>query len=146
MRPSLLMVEMKTRRQMTKRRHRHTLWPNHASPLLACLAPGSCTGCNRQCDPYRPRSTHSRRLCADDCPWNLVSRCSTCGTYHRLTVVVRFIEHFSPYCSHCRHFAPTWGELVEDFKAHEETGINLAQVNCATHGGQYCSPTGIASD
>ncbi|TCD69206.1 hypothetical protein EIP91_008502 [Steccherinum ochraceum] len=47
---------------------------------------------------------------------------------------VWFIEHFSPYCGHCRRFAPTWEKLVEHYTSQEDPGIQLAQVNCAVHG------------
>jgi Thioredoxin len=49
--------------------------------------------------------------------------------------IPRFIEHYSPYCHHCRDFAPTWTKLVEDIGSLEDPGISFAQVNCATHGG-----------
>lgn len=45
-----------------------------------------------------------------------------------------FVEHFSPYCGHCRNFAPTWEKLVEDCEK-EIPSVHLAQVNCAVHGG-----------
>jgi len=44
----------------------------------------------------------------------------------------RFVEHFSPYCHHCREFAPTWDTLVEDYAG---SSVNLAQVDCVVHGG-----------
>ncbi|KAL4241266.1 hypothetical protein ABKN59_000026 [Abortiporus biennis] len=47
---------------------------------------------------------------------------------------VWFIEHFSPYCGHCRRFAPTWTQLVEHYEQQTDPGIKLAQVNCAVHG------------
>ncbi|KAJ3996888.1 protein disulfide isomerase [Lentinula boryana] len=55
-----------------------------------------------------------------------------------------FIEHFSPYCGHCRAFAPTWEELVEKNKegSAEATGVKLAQVNCAVHG-DLCSANDV---
>ena len=46
----------------------------------------------------------------------------------------RFVEHFSPYCHHCRQFAPTWDELVDDYAG---SLVNLAQVNCAIYGGTF---------
>ncbi|KAK7051384.1 hypothetical protein VNI00_004884 [Paramarasmius palmivorus] len=46
---------------------------------------------------------------------------------------VWFIEHFSPYCSHCKHFKPTWEALVAEFNT-PSTGIRLAQVNCVAYG------------
>ncbi|KAH9927854.1 thioredoxin-domain-containing protein [Amylocystis lapponica] len=47
---------------------------------------------------------------------------------------VWFIEHFSPYCRHCREFAPTWSQLVEDNQKSVDPGVQLAQVNCAVDG------------
>lgn len=51
---------------------------------------------------------------------------------------VWFIEHFSPYCGHCRAFAPTWEELVakNEDGSPEKTGVKLAQINCAVNGGK----------
>lgn len=45
-----------------------------------------------------------------------------------------FIEFFSPYCAHCRAFAPTWEQLV-DLSSRDTPTVNFAQVNCAVHGG-----------
>lgn len=47
----------------------------------------------------------------------------------------RFVEFFSPYCAHCRHFAPTWEQLVQHVDAQPDPGISLAQVNCVTDRG-----------
>jgi thiol-disulfide isomerase/thioredoxin len=44
----------------------------------------------------------------------------------------RFVEHFSPYCHHCRQFQPTWDDLVNHYAG---SPVNLAQVNCAVYGG-----------
>ncbi|KIK54358.1 hypothetical protein GYMLUDRAFT_177266 [Collybiopsis luxurians FD-317 M1] len=57
---------------------------------------------------------------------------------------VWFIEHFSPYCGHCRAFAPTWEELVQKNSegGEDPTGVKLAQVNCAVHG-DLCSTNGV---
>ncbi|RDB15626.1 Thioredoxin domain-containing protein 5 [Hypsizygus marmoreus] len=44
-----------------------------------------------------------------------------------------FIEYFSPYCGHCREFAPTWDQLVQESEKEHPT-VKLAQVNCITHG------------
>ncbi|TFK35040.1 protein disulfide isomerase [Crucibulum laeve] len=52
-----------------------------------------------------------------------------------------FIEHFSPYCGHCRRFAPTWEKLVEESEVETPT-VKLAQVNCAVHG-DLCDENGI---
>jgi thioredoxin domain-containing protein 5 len=48
--------------------------------------------------------------------------------------VTRFVEHFSPYCHHCRDFAGTWIQLTEDIKNTPNSGIQLAQVNCVVYG------------
>ena len=56
-------------------------------------------------------------------------RLIVCADVHGL----RFVEHFSPYCHHCRAFAPTWDELVDDYAG---SPINLAQVDCIVHGGK----------
>ncbi|KAJ8085806.1 hypothetical protein PM082_004624 [Marasmius tenuissimus] len=55
---------------------------------------------------------------------------------------VWFIEHFSPYCGHCRHFAPTWEALVKENEAQSNPGIRLAQVDCAAHG-DLCNENGV---
>ncbi|TBU43982.1 thioredoxin-domain-containing protein [Dichomitus squalens] len=55
---------------------------------------------------------------------------------------VWFIEHFSPYCHHCKAFAPTWTELVEANEKKADPGIHLAQVNCAVHG-DLCGKNGV---
>ncbi|KAF9045695.1 thioredoxin-domain-containing protein [Hymenopellis radicata] len=51
------------------------------------------------------------------------------------------VEHFSPYCGHCKAFAPTWEELVK-ISETEVPGIKLAQVNCAVNG-DLCNANGI---
>ncbi|KAH7930318.1 thioredoxin-like protein [Leucogyrophana mollusca] len=55
---------------------------------------------------------------------------------------VWFIEHFSPYCGHCRKFEPTWMKLVEEFEKPGGPKIHLAQVNCALNG-DLCSENGV---
>jgi hypothetical protein len=45
-----------------------------------------------------------------------------------------FVEHFSPYCVHCRQFAPTWEKLVGDCEK-EIPSVHLAQVDCSVNGG-----------
>lgn len=44
------------------------------------------------------------------------------------------MEHFSPYCGHCKSFAPTWAQLAGDTASTPDPGIQLAQVNCVVHG------------
>jgi len=56
---------------------------------------------------------------------------------------VWFIEHFSPYCRHCRNFEPTWNRVVDNFeKEKPDLGIHLAQVNCALNG-DLCTENGV---
>lgn len=43
------------------------------------------------------------------------------------------VEHFSPYCIHCRRFAPTWEKLVGDCE-QEVPSVHLAQVDCSVYG------------
>ncbi|KAK0490375.1 protein disulfide isomerase [Armillaria novae-zelandiae] len=54
---------------------------------------------------------------------------------------VWFIEYFSPYCGHCKHFAPTWDKLVT-ISVEEVPGVKLAQVNCAVNG-DLCSANDV---
>ncbi|KAF8189719.1 protein disulfide isomerase [Pholiota molesta] len=54
-----------------------------------------------------------------------------------------FIEHFSPYCGHCRDFKPTWDQLVAE-AAEEIPDVKLATVNCITYG-DLCDKNGIKS-
>ncbi|KAG7096483.1 hypothetical protein E1B28_003913 [Marasmius oreades] len=56
---------------------------------------------------------------------------------------VWLIEHFSPYCGHCKKFAPTWDMLVKDNEAQSDPGIRLAQVNCIAQG-DLCNANGVA--
>lgn len=50
------------------------------------------------------------------------------------------VEFFSPYCGHCRQFAPTWDVLSEKVRKETEegsgptAGFQTAQVNCITYG------------
>ncbi|KAI0665820.1 hypothetical protein C8Q78DRAFT_933526, partial [Trametes maxima] len=53
-----------------------------------------------------------------------------------------FVKHFSPYCGHCRNFAPTWKQLVEPTESKPDPGIHLARVNCAVNG-DLCRKNGI---
>ncbi|TRM68611.1 thioredoxin-like protein [Schizophyllum amplum] len=53
------------------------------------------------------------------------------------------IEHFSPYCGHCKHFLPTWQQLVKDVANDPaQPSVYLAQVDCAMHG-DLCNANGV---
>ncbi|KAG6374901.1 thioredoxin-like protein [Boletus reticuloceps] len=56
---------------------------------------------------------------------------------------VWFVEYFSPHCPHCRHFEPTWDEVVDHFESMPDPGVHLAQVNCALNG-DLCNDNGIS--
>ena len=47
------------------------------------------------------------------------------------------IEHFSPYCGHCKAFAPTWKKLVQHYEEMDDPGVHLAQIDCAANGGMH---------
>ncbi|GAA5837555.1 hypothetical protein JCM11251_002012 [Rhodosporidiobolus azoricus] len=45
------------------------------------------------------------------------------------------VEHYSPYCSHCKSFAPKWKELVDTYSpAATLHDFHFAQVDCAANG------------
>jgi thioredoxin domain-containing protein 5 len=50
-------------------------------------------------------------------------------------IFTRFVEFFSPYCGHCRHFAPTWKKLVAEVYNIPNSQLNMGRMNCAVHGG-----------
>ncbi|TFK35039.1 thioredoxin-like protein [Crucibulum laeve] len=52
-----------------------------------------------------------------------------------------FVQYTSPYCSHCKVFAPTWEKLVEGSDTKMQT-VNFARVNCAVYG-DICEQNGI---
>ncbi|GAA6057492.1 hypothetical protein JCM3770_000583 [Rhodotorula araucariae] len=56
-------------------------------------------------------------------------------TWSRVAKGTWLVEHYSPYCSHCKAFAPKWKELVDTYKdpasAHD---FHFAQVDCAANG------------
>ncbi|KAJ7741455.1 protein disulfide isomerase [Mycena maculata] len=54
---------------------------------------------------------------------------------------VWFVEHFSPYCGHCRAFLPTWEKLVE--QSENSAGVQLAQVDCSVNG-DLCNANGVS--
>ncbi|PPQ84087.1 hypothetical protein CVT26_013160, partial [Gymnopilus dilepis] len=43
-----------------------------------------------------------------------------------------FVEHFSPYCGHFKHFKPTWEQLVREGEA-EMPGVRMGTVDCVMH-------------
>ena len=45
-----------------------------------------------------------------------------------------FVEHYSPYCGHCRSFKPTWDQLVLEAEKEIPT-VSLSSINCIIHGG-----------
>ncbi|OWB80845.1 hypothetical protein B5S32_g5155 [[Candida] boidinii] len=56
---------------------------------------------------------------------------------------IHFIEFFSPYCSHCKHLAPTWRQLYSEFKEEgSKLGISIHQVDCVMSG-DLCSREAI---
>ncbi|KAF9236400.1 thioredoxin-like protein [Melanogaster broomeanus] len=54
-----------------------------------------------------------------------------------------FVEHFSPYCGHCRHFESTWNELVGHFESKADPGVHFAQVDCTVNG-DLCTENGVS--
>ncbi|EJU05985.1 thioredoxin-like protein [Dacryopinax primogenitus] len=54
-----------------------------------------------------------------------------------------FVEFFSPQCSHCKKFAPTWEALVvAKTKQWGPYGFFMAQVNCLAQG-DLCDANGV---
>ncbi|KAH7098550.1 thioredoxin-like protein [Auriculariales sp. MPI-PUGE-AT-0066] len=47
---------------------------------------------------------------------------------------------YSPFCPHCRHFKPTWAELIEQEKG--VSGLGFAEVNCVEQG-DLCKDQGV---
>ena len=45
-----------------------------------------------------------------------------------------FIEHFSPWCGHCKHFKPMWEQLVAETQT-EIPEVKTATINCVDYGG-----------
>lgn len=46
------------------------------------------------------------------------------------------VEFYSPYCIHCKRFAPTFKSLVDIQEHLEEFGFKIRRVNCVTSGGE----------
>ncbi|PWZ01080.1 thioredoxin-like protein [Testicularia cyperi] len=45
------------------------------------------------------------------------------------------VEFYSPYCVHCKRFAPTWKDLVEsDRHLEDSSDFHFARVNCIAQG------------
>ncbi|OAV98360.1 hypothetical protein PTTG_04015 [Puccinia triticina 1-1 BBBD Race 1] len=55
-----------------------------------------------------------------------------------------FFELYSPFCSACKHFAPTWIELVDQMKQYEVEGLKMGQVDCVAQG-DLCVQLGVNS-
>ncbi|CAE6471161.1 hypothetical protein ACGC1H_001002 [Rhizoctonia solani] len=53
------------------------------------------------------------------------------------------VEFYSPYCPHCKRFAPTWDKVAKE-KAPLEgiSGFTMAQVNCIAQG-DLCNSSGV---
>ncbi|CAH7670419.1 thioredoxin-like protein [Phakopsora pachyrhizi] len=45
-----------------------------------------------------------------------------------------FVEHFSPFCAHCKKFAPTWIKLNEQVKPFQSRGLSMGQIDCIAQG------------
>ncbi|KAI7937669.1 hypothetical protein MJO29_014984 [Puccinia striiformis f. sp. tritici] len=45
-----------------------------------------------------------------------------------------FLECYSPFCPHCKRFAPTWIGLVGKMKEFESQGLKMGQVDCIAQG------------
>ncbi|KAN0065747.1 hypothetical protein ACQY0O_000877 [Thecaphora frezii] len=45
------------------------------------------------------------------------------------------VEFYSPYCQHCKKFAPTWQDIAE-YEEHlaDSSDFHFARVNCITQG------------
>ncbi|KAG8692770.1 hypothetical protein FRC09_010967 [Ceratobasidium sp. 395] len=45
------------------------------------------------------------------------------------------VEFYSPYCPHCKHFAPAWDQVAKEKASLEAiSGFTMAQVNCIAQG------------
>lgn len=56
-----------------------------------------------------------------------------------------FIEFYSPYCGHCKRFAPVLHDLAEsNFHLRDSSNFNIARVNCIAQG-DLCMRENIAA-
>ncbi|GAA5861507.1 hypothetical protein JCM8547_008055 [Rhodosporidiobolus lusitaniae] len=56
-------------------------------------------------------------------------------TWGRVSEGTWLVEHYSPYCSHCKSFAPRWKELVDSYSLPASShNFHFAQVDCAANG------------
>ncbi|GAA5957730.1 hypothetical protein JCM21900_004954 [Sporobolomyces salmonicolor] len=56
-------------------------------------------------------------------------------TWSRVERGTWLVEHYSPYCSHCKAFAPKWKELVDQYSSSASShNFHFAQVDCALNG------------
>lgn len=46
------------------------------------------------------------------------------------------VEFYSPWCGHCKKFAPTFKNLAEIQEHWAEEGFRIKRVNCASSGGE----------
>ncbi|SCZ97875.1 BZ3501_MvSof-1269-A2-R1_Chr7-2g09346 [Microbotryum saponariae] len=68
-------------------------------------------------------------------PMEMAGESLTAETWNTVNNGTWLVEHYSPYCHHCRSFAPKWKELY-DLKRVPTTSQNFyfAQVDCAANG------------
>ncbi|GAA6060411.1 hypothetical protein JCM10212_002179 [Sporobolomyces blumeae] len=68
-------------------------------------------------------------------PIQLAGDSLTEHSWNKVNQGVWLVEHYSPYCSHCRAFAPKWQELVEMYSlTAPRHAFSFAQVDCAANG------------
>lgn len=68
----------------------------------------------------------------------------TLSTFYDVTSKqLTLVEFFSPYCSHCKQFAPTWEETYKEFYSNfKDLNVDMRQVNCVENG-DLCSKEDI---